>query len=385
MHPYKYFILCLMLAWFTSCIKSYEPGIATSDVHKLVVSAVVTDGDGNQSVSLSVASTINKPEDTPLAGCVVSISDSLGHQFPMTDGGNGTYHGYIDPVYLFAGNAFRIDILTPDGSAVQSDFDRLAPVTTVDSVYALPRDIPTTDPAKPVTGLQFYADLSGGNTDSRLLRMELIETWEYHADYPIEWYFDGKLHHLIPPDYSKDTCWISLLVRNIYILSTQNLSENKYNLFPLNFVDNITSRLLYGYSLRVNQYSLSPAAYNYWNLLKVNSTDAGGLYERQPMATRGNLRNLTHPEQDVLGFFGASMVQSKRIFLKGSRSLASEYYSPCATIPLSPYGFKDLDPMTYPVYLVGDRNGWQPTIMHANCVDCRASGGKTQKPDFWPK
>jgi hypothetical protein len=176
-----------------------------------------------------------------------------------------------------------------------------------------------------------------------------------------------------------------MLVRNVFTLSTQGLAENKYKLFPLHFADNRTSRLVIGYSLLVNQYSISEAAYKYWNQLKINSTDEGGLYDRQPLATQGNMHNITDPTKVVLGFFGASSVTSKRIFVKDVPGLISDYYSPCAIIPLSPYGFKDLYPMDYPVYILGDHNGWQPFILHKECVDCRTFlNGKTTKPDFWP-
>ncbi len=376
------FLLPIVL--LTSCIKSYEPSISTVDVNKLVVSGVVTDRDGNQTVTVSMTSAVKKPAEKPVTGCTVTISDSLGHTFPMTDAGAGNYKGWINPIYLIPGSSFKLEVLTPDGSKIVSDFDRIKACPEVDSVYYIRKDVPTTDPAKPLHGIQFYVDLNGNNDESRFYRWEGFETWEYHSDYPIEWYFNGKLHHISPPDFSKSVCWLTLLVRNIYTLSTMTLGENKYKLFPLNFVDNRTARLVYKYSLLVNQYSLSEAAYNYWKLLSINSTDAGGLYERQPLAAKGNLHNLTHPDQVVLGFFGASSVKSKRIFVSKVPDLELEYSSPCAITGLSPYGFKDYSPMDYPIYLVGDHNGWQPAVLGKSCVDCLSLFGTNVKPDFWP-
>jgi hypothetical protein len=251
-------------------------------------------------------------------------------------------------------------------------------------VYYTRKDLPTSDPEEFVKGIQFYADLNGDNSNSHYYRWEAIETWEYHADYPIEWYYDTKVRHVIPPDYSKDTCWLTLLVRNIFTLSTVNLAENKFQQLPLHFVDNTTSRLLYGYSLLVNQYAMSETAYKYWNELRINSTDDGGLYERQPLATKGNLHNLTHPDQDVLGFFGVSAVKSKRIFVQNVENLIIDYHTPCSPTPMSVWGFADYAHIPKPIYLMGDAKGWQPIILNAECVDCTASWGKNVKPDFWP-
>jgi len=385
MHQTKQILFFLLTAMMlTSCFKSYEPEIVASDVNKLVVSGVVTDLGGEQTVTITTSSSINKPGENPVSGCTVTISDTLGHDFLMTDAGDGNYHGWIDPKYLVPGNSFKVGILTPDGNKIVSDYDKISSCPEVDSVYYIRKDLPTIDPGKFIKGIQFYVDLDGKSTDSHYYRWEAFETWEYHTDYPIEWYYDGKLHHISPPDYSRMICWLTLLVRNIYTLSSTTLNENKYKLYPLNFVDNQNPRLVYGYSLLVNQYSISEAAYNYWTLLNINSTDAGGLYQRQPLATKGNLHNLTHPDQVVLGFFGASSVRSKRIFVSNVPNLVMEYPSPCGITPLSPYGFRDTYSSDYPIYLVGDHNGWQPFILGKYCVDCLRAFGKNVKPDFWP-
>lgn len=377
------FLIFITLA-LTSCIKTYEPEIAASDVNKLVVSGVVTDLGGEQNVNITTSASTNKPGVNPVIGCTVTISDSLGNDFPMADAGNGNYHGWIDPKYLVPGSSFKVGILTPDGSMIVSDYDRINACPEVDSVYFIRKDLPTINPEKFVKGIQFYVDLDGKNTDSHFYRWEAFETWEYHSDYPIEWYYDGQLHHISPPNYSRMICWLTLMVRNIFTISTTTLIENKYKLYPLNFVDNQTARLVYGYSLLVKQYAISEAAYNYWNFLSINSVEVGGLYERQPMAIKGNLHNLTHPDQVVLGFFGASSVKSKRIFVSDVPNLKIEYPSPCGITPLSPYGFRDTYPSDYPIYLVGDHNGWQPFILGKYCVDCLRSFGKNVKPDFWP-
>jgi hypothetical protein len=367
-----------------SCIKPYEPEIVTGDVNKLVISGLVSDRSGDQTVSISMASSIGKPKEIPISGCTVTIKDIEGHTYPMIDSSGGNYHVWIDPKFIIPGNSFKLEVITPDGDEIVSDYDQISAGSAVDSVYYIREDHTTTDPTKFIKGIQFYVNLDAKPTDSRFFRWEVYETYEYHSDYPLEWYYNGKIHHVFPPDYSRKICWLTLQVRNIFALSTKDFAENKFNQFQLNFVNNRTSRLIYGYSLLVNQYSLSEAAYKYWDQLKINSTDEGGLYERQPLATRGNLHNLTHPDQDVLGYFGASSVSSKRIFVQNVENLELEFLSPCVIQSLPPGGLRDLIPAQYPVYLVGDQKGWQPFMMSNNCVDCLSMFGTNVKPDFWP-
>jgi len=380
----KHILLLLLTAFvLTSCFKSYEPEIVGSDFNKLVVSGQVTDLGGVQTITITTSSSINIQEENPVTGCTVTISDDQGHQFPMADSSDGKYHGWIDTRYLAACGSFMVEILTPDGSKIVSDFDKLSTCPKVDSLYYIRKDIPTSDPLHPQQGIQFYVDLIGDNTDSRFYRWEAVETWEYHAEQPVEYLYNGiEEIHIFPPNYSLYTCWKTIPIRSVFVLSTKNLAENKYQQQPLHFVDNTTQRLLLGYSLLVNQYSLSEAAYKYWNLLRINSTEAGGLYERQPIASKGNLHNLTHPDQDVLGFFGVSSVNSKRIFIKKVENLDVEYLANCFPRPFSIWGWPDYLHLPKPIYFMYI-SGYKYTL-NIECVDCTALFGKTVKPDFWP-
>jgi hypothetical protein len=182
-------------------------------------------------------------------------------------------------------------------------------------------------------------------------------------------------------------CWNSYVTRDIYILSTENYAGNKYKLFPLHFINNRSAKLVYGYSLLVNQYALSEAAYKYWNQLRINTTTEGGLYEKQPLAANGNLRNLTHPEEEVLGFFGASSVKTKRIFVKDIENLPLETDPTCASRPVTFKELADSDASSWPLYLIDnldERINAPYFLLGPGCVDCRELHGTLTKPDFWP-
>lgn len=384
-HTRNILLLLFTAIMLNSCIKVYDPNIEESDTRKLVVSGVLTDLNGDQKFTISMSSSINDPQEVPLPGCAVTISDDKGHLFPLADSSNGNYYGKINVSYLTPGSSFKIEIITPGGDKIISDYDQFSSCPDVDSVYYTRKNLPTSNPDEFTEGIQFYVDLNGETTDSRYYRWEAIETYEYHSDYPIEWYYDGvRVKHTFPPDYSKDTCWATLMIRNVYTKTTENLAENKYRQFPMNFVDNTTSRLLYGYSLQVKQYSLSETAYKYWKQLQANSAEEGGLYERQPMASQGNLHNLTHPDKEVLGYFGVSSVKSKRIFVRKVENLKIKFLSFCIPKPMSKWGFADYVHLPKPLYLFGDYKGYQMILMNVECVDCTSMWGKNVKPDFWP-
>jgi len=107
-------------------------------------------------------------------------------------------------------------------------------------------------------------DLNAIGNFSQYYKWEVEETWEYHAAHRLEYYYDGIFHRVNPPDYSKKVCWSTGLVKNIFTVSTKNLSQNTYTQYPLHAIDGHTSRLGVLYSILVSQLALSEGAYNYW-------------------------------------------------------------------------------------------------------------------------
>ncbi|PKP32815.1 MAG: hypothetical protein CVT99_03860 [Bacteroidetes bacterium HGW-Bacteroidetes-16] len=372
------FSIVLLTGVLTSCIKPFVPDIKTSDLKKYVVSGMVLDGDGYQKVNVSASSPINDPQYTPVTQCLVTIIDANSNQYQMTDNGDGSYTNWIDPVLLVPGSSFKVQVHTFDGQVLESDYDLMSKAPEVDSVYFLRKDIEGNMPGSYTLGIQFYLDLKGTNNDGRYYLWNVFETYEYHTDYPITSYYDGEIHQVDPPDYSKNVCWRTNKIPKIFTLSTENLTENKYKELPLQYVDNQTTKLAYGYSVLVEQLALSEAAYHYWDQMRINSSHEGGLYEQQPLAIKGNVHNLTHPDEEVLGFFCVAAVSRKRIFVQNVPNLPLEFSTYCSPAELR-FGPSEIPPSQWPAYL-------SPGFMWLNneCVDCLIFGGINIKPDFWP-
>jgi hypothetical protein len=384
MHRILIFLSILIWAVIVaSCIKPFDPDIRSSDANKYVVTGQVTAGDDLQTVNVSRTSLIGDPQYFPVTGCLVKILDDIGHEFPATETGNGDYSAWIDPLLLIPGVSFKVEITTPAGEQINSDFDLLTESPAMDSLYYLRKDIPGNNQGQITRGIQFYIDLNAAVTDSRYYRWEALETWEYHADYPLEWYYDGTVHHVSPPDYSRNVCWSTTKVPEIFTLTTGNLKENKYGKFPLHYVSNRTSRLMYGYSVLIKQYAISEAAYQYWDKLRINGSREGGLYTSQPLPIKGNMHSLTNPGDDVLGFFGAASLKTKRIFISNIQNLPMDFSTFCSKgepeRTLQVFG-----PDDYPVFLYGNAQGYTTIFLTNECVNCLSLGGTNVKPGFWP-
>ena len=375
---YKTIVLILGII-ITSCIEKYTPEITDLDINKIVVNGGVTDTEGFQSVFISRSTDMSKPRFIPVSNCDVKISDNKGNLFQLYEDANGEYQAYFEQKYLTEGTAFKVDVLTPDGQLISSEYDTLHVSPEIDSVYYIKEDILTSNPEYNIQGIQFYIDYNGQNTNAKYIRWDLYETYEYHAKYPIQFLFDSRgFYEIDPPDYSKNVCWATKRVLIIFTLSTNNLAENKYLKYPLHYVNNKTQRLAYGYSLLVKQYSLSEQAYNYYQQLQLNVNNEGGLYDTQPFQIEGNLSNVSNPNKIVLGFFYAGGVKLKRTFIHPIEELPMEFNHMCTPTKIVKYQMLLAMKDDYPLVIL---DGY---LLLPDCYDCTVRGGTLTKPDFWP-
>ncbi len=372
---------CILL-FMPACIKSYFPDISSNEINKYVVMGQITDQEGFQEVSISLSSPVGEPKFIPVKNCSVIVTDDKGNYYVLDEYKSGYYHVWMSQSSITPGTAFKIDITTSDGTQISSAYDRMPIVPEIDSVYFIRKDIPTNNPNNPQKGIQFYVDYNGNSLNSPYVMWVLEETWEYHTAYPITYYFDGSYHEMSPPDYSRHICWKTLTVDNVFTLSTKDLVDNKYKMFPLHFVDNKTSRLAYGYSLLIKQLAISEAAYHYWDQIRINHCNPSGLYQQQPLAVKGNLENKTRPEDEILGYFNASSVRSKRLFIPPLVNLEMDYTDFCSGPQPMRRGWKDGASPSNPVYLVVIEGSM--LVLDDLCCDCRLQDGKNVKPDFWP-
>lgn len=67
--------------------------------------------------------------------------------------------------------------------------------------------------------------------------------------------------------------------------------------------------------VEIKQFSLAPDAYRYFKLFVNQTQNAGGLADTPPTVLVGNVRNVANNDENVVGYFTASAVATKRIYL----------------------------------------------------------------------
>ncbi|WP_245564830.1 DUF4249 domain-containing protein [Spirosoma panaciterrae] len=86
--------------------------------------------------------------------------------------------------------------------------------------------------------------------------------------------------------------------------------------------------------LQLRQSSLTADAYRYFYLFQQQTQNTGGLADTPPTALVGNVRNVSNIREDVVGFFTASTVSEKQIWLdkKDATKLPLGAYDDAGTI-----------------------------------------------------
>ncbi len=375
-------ILGVVSVTLFACVKEIYPDLELTDVKKVVISGQLTDLKGYQYVSVSYSSDASKPVPRPIEHCVVKFEDSNGLEYNYSEYHAGEYRIWLDSAVLNLNLNYRLVVVLPNNQRIVSSWEKAEPCAQIGNIYENVETVTGSYYNSSQTGVQFYLNFRGDEKDSRYYKYDLVETFEYHTQYPVEWWYDGVIHHVVPPDYSKHICYNIVPIRDIFTLSTENLNENKFDEFKLNFVINKNQRLSHTYSLLVRQIALDYRAFTYWNQMKINMHQQGGLYNTQPIAIKGNLTNTSDTTKDVLGYFVVAQAHEKRVFINGYG--LTLFDNNCSTLPLR-YGVRQIWPDMYPAYLMAGENGYKNILLSVECVDCTTVGnGTTVKPSYWP-
>lgn len=368
---------------FTSCVDEYWPVLDKYE-NLLVVDGYISNEPGPYRVKLSMSSKLDDRQIIPVANASLVIMDDQGESETLTEIEPGTYVTSSTGIQGAIGKQYKIKIVTAGSETYESGFEELKNPTGIDTVFPVIEYRVQDNLTHDRVGYQFYLNTIPAVSDTNYYLERLEATYEYRADFLIKLIYVGALMPFINSD-SLQTCWRTYKVPEIFTYSDKNQSDPAITDIPLNYVDTETRELAIRYSLLVKQFSLSETAYKFWNSIKEQNSNQGGLYNTQPYQIRGNLLNTSDPEEPVLGYFMVAGVAKKRIFVSPDM-LPVPFYYPVCVLAQPDYermsGIFLSNPSEWPIYVTIDNNG-TPALPELSCMDCQQSGGTIVKPDFW--
>jgi len=375
-------ILILSIFLLISCREEYYPDLDNYE-NALVVEGMITAEPGPYLIKLSMSSLITKVEFTPFSNAEVKIFDNLGNNETLTETSAGEYYTSDNGFQSVVGRKYKIQIITPDDKMYSSDFEELLAPVGIDSLYAKVETKESIFHDYDLQGLQFYIDSELVSQDTTFLMYRLESTYKFNSSFIIVYSFDG----VRKPVYNTDTlftCWKTENLQEIYLSNTIDLTEARIFNFPINYVSTEDRSLSIKYSLLVKQMCISKKAYDYWYSVDELNAEQGTFYSSLPYQIRGNIFNENDENELVLGYFMATGISEKRIFIE--RPILDFHYIQCIITPnlYEAWGMVHwLPPSFWPLFATIDFSNGRIALPHQNCVNCTKKGGYLNKPEFW--
>ena len=323
----------------------------------------------------------------------VYAEGSDGAVYPGTPDGNAVYH--IDTQSADPSLEYRL-VVQADGSVYESAWQPVLKAPAIDSLsYTISEDRKT-------LGMEISTHaVSDAEAGNRCYRWIVRQVWEYHAMHNAMFFFvpaGGTRYGVTAVSdtvvYYGDRindyrCWKSEPVHDLMIASTEELSENRLVLYPIYSMGCRDLRTQDLYHTEVIQEAISPEAYRYYESVRNNSTNVGGLFSPQPSEMRGNIRNRDNKEENVLGYVSVTQPAVVDRFIDFNyfifhRAGEEEKGSKMQSVPKQ-YWHRFYYSGYLPVYVEGSTENISSLFWDvARCVNCKCFGGTKNKPDWWP-
>ena len=379
-----------------ACKKPFNPPATNTSYNYLVVEGFINITDSTfikLSRSVTISSAVNF---MPELKANITIENNNGNSYPLAENGGGVYAA--PSLNLSAGNQYRIRIKTSSGSQYLSDFAPVMISQPIDSVSW-----------KATTDLKIYVSTHDANRTTGYYRWDFTEAWEFRSNFNTQWMSNGDSIVFRPPSLQIWDCFTGDTSSNIIVGTSAGLSKNVISQQLVNTIPANLEKIGFKYSIQVKQYSLTPDAYSYWQLLQKNTEQLGSIFDAQPSASIGNIHSVNNPDEPVIGYIGVGTTTTSRIFIAKTQlpnwTTTPKYNSlQCEldtirlrkTIPDTPWqneyinfkqpqflGYLVLQIPVQPIYTSPNSTTIKYWLAdYAICVDCTLRG-KPTPPPFW--
>ncbi len=312
---------------------------------RLVIEGQITTAPGPYTVKITQSRKFSSADGTgfvPVKDAVVEISDNEGNKETLIPSGED-----LDLVYKTSTNGIKGEVgksytltVTIDSDTYQSIPQKIEPAGDILDIAAVYK----------TEGIPEYGDYfdvlvdAEDNPDQRrYYRWDWTGTYEIHA----EWWRYCQTHccvegcpnfqilHLLYPDCCS-VCWVNTFSETVAIADSYMVDIDGFSIAKVD-VNDFTFYVKY--HMKVNQYSISKDAYEFWGSAKKQIENSGSIFDSAPSSTKGNIYHITDNTKRVLGVFSASDVVSREFFFDNdqiTRQLSKpEWFDDCRKIKYS--------------------------------------------------
>lgn len=367
-------VVLLLLLFAVGCKDPYHPQLKQPNQQILVVEGYIS-GNAVTSIRLSRTYRITYPDTVYVQyeqNASVAVEDQQGNRFPLLELGSGWYQQML---YLDPSGTYRLHILTVDGKEYVSAY----------VPYVSSPPIGNASYEEEGNAVNIYVNTNGTPAKDAYFRWAYTETYEYHSTYNTQWRYVEEDTTIVRRNDDVHFCWMTLPSQEIIIGTNAGLTGNEVRDQLLKTIYSNDERLDVLYSMDIKQYALDSLGFFFWEAMKKNSQDIGGIFSPQPSNVKGNIVCISDNAELVLGYIGAGSVYRHRIFVPKMWNYAQNCPPKKVTLDSLEYYFAGGEnnlPYSPVVNPPADTVAWMGA--YQSCVDCTKKGGTNVKPAFWP-
>jgi hypothetical protein len=359
------------------CREPYEPAVTEIDYQFLVVEGYLEIGSPGSKISLS--------RTTPIYSDVrfLPISNAIV-QAEGTTTGRWVFHQRLVGEYMLddplpPNQKYRVRITTPSGEYLSKE------ISPIDTPEDLALSFEQQDGA-----VRIFASTTGGE-NARYFIWEYEEDWEFRSPYQNNYFYDASSSSVLttPFDDIITSCYQYEKSTRIILESAERFQGNRISRKEIQRIDSLSEKLGQRYSILVKQRAIDRDAFIFWDGMRKNSDDIGGIFSPLPSLISGNMSNTTKPQEPVIGYISAGKSVERRIYIDrrdiGPWRVSIPEYQNCAldTVTTDLYHERFVLNNYVPVEAICEGPICVTFLSTTvNCSDCRLRG-KSDAPPFW--
>lgn len=335
------FLRVAVLVFCCACVDRLPDSLAIED-DLIVIDGHISDQPGPYKIRIfkSVGSESNVLSPPYVRARSVTIFDNNGNSELLTEMLLGEYKNEVeywskpDGIRGQVGRKYWLRVELLNGVVIQSEPDQLLSVGEITDVrFAFNRFKPLNGPTEYGFKVFMDAENSTGHVRWRFNGTYLVETFPQFRHWPI----GACIGSFFPPpcsgyespdgislnrvgDCTCCTCWVTDNESKPLLSDDEILTDGAFKNVEVGYVPFNVWRFNSGrYLVKVEQMSLTDEAYEYWKIIRDQKEGTTSLF--QPSIGKiGSNFSSSNPDLKVAGFFYATAIKEKAVFISSSDS-----------------------------------------------------------------
>ncbi|MFD2202101.1 DUF4249 domain-containing protein [Shivajiella indica] len=375
-----YIVLVLLTVFIQSCRDPFEPELRETNLNFLIVEGFI-EVEGESKIKLSRSTQVRSTDELEIeigARVFLTNEEKETWEFQEREAGTYTLTGNFDP-----SQDYQLGIWLSNGQQYMSE--ALKPIITP--------EIEELGYLRDEEGVEIFVSTKG-NDEAQYFLWSYEEHWIFRPGVITYLIYDSGLVRSRKEEERIDRCWGKNLFPKIVLQNSSRFEDNTILQRELVRIPNLSEKLTQKYSILVTQRAINQESFDFWEILRKNSDDIGGIFSPLPSLIRSNIKNINDNNEPVIGFISMGKSASKRLFISIEEVIPWPVFIPeyefCQvlqdTIPpssdliTSAFSLGDRTPARALYNQMGGLIGY--LAAESRCTDCTLRGTNV-KPDFW--